>query len=482
MRPERKPPVEHERPVPVEGAVEVNQKQYGHAGGSGVTEMPPRSRLYCLAPLEVGTSEVECLTSYITRLAWTYRVSPRVLVVQEIVPKLRKVKRSHSTVVKLGTYCRRTAMTINGAGEAARDWTETLEQLTMRGDLRNLTLQLWANGFPPRWLLRSSPAWCPICYQEWLEHERPLYQPLLWMLQVVIICFRHKRRLEEQCPLCQQDQSVIANTTQLGFCTQCAAWLGGQSDVGEAESIDDETLAWQEWVLECIEELQHIGMFAGFLLWKRLFTGLEACVEARGGLSAFAELVDIHKDLLNVWLKNKVAPTFSRLLELCYVLGVSPLQLMVAEPVTLKDTLQSRKIFRPPRPRRPAHRRIDRDRALALISDVLDGREAPLSVFELERRLGLKRGTLCRRFPQECPVITAHYRAHLSEQARQKTEQRCDEVRKVMLSLHAQGIYPSTYQVAPRLSDPNIMRKPASRETWETIIRELGFESRRREK
>ncbi len=49
-------------------------------------EMPPRSRLYCLAPLGMGTVEVESLTSYIQRLAWAYRVSSWVLVVQEVLP------------------------------------------------------------------------------------------------------------------------------------------------------------------------------------------------------------------------------------------------------------------------------------------------------------------------------------------------------------------------------------------------------------
>ncbi len=42
------------------------------------SKMPPRSRLYCLAPLGMGTVEIESLTSYIQRLAWAYRVNPRV--------------------------------------------------------------------------------------------------------------------------------------------------------------------------------------------------------------------------------------------------------------------------------------------------------------------------------------------------------------------------------------------------------------------
>ena len=63
-----------------------------HERAQGYSEMqiPPRSRLYCLSPLGVGTLWTESLTSYINRLAWTYRVSPRVLVAQEVVPQLER--------------------------------------------------------------------------------------------------------------------------------------------------------------------------------------------------------------------------------------------------------------------------------------------------------------------------------------------------------------------------------------------------------
>ncbi len=260
---------------------------------SMVTEMPPRSRLYCLAPLGVGTAEGESFTSYVTRLAWTYRVSPRDLIALEIIPNLKRAFLFHRNFERLGTYCRRHAMTINGVGEAATDWVEALEQLTMRKDLRQLTLQPWARGFATRWLLRSAPAWCPTCYWERRERGLPLYQPLLWMLQEVIICPRHKRRLEERCPFCFHSQSVIAVKTQHGFCTQCAAWLGAQPNPEMPLFIDAESLVWQEWVLQILEELLRAGTHAESLPWERLLAGLRACLEARGGIQKCADLKPI---------------------------------------------------------------------------------------------------------------------------------------------------------------------------------------------
>ena len=79
-------------------------------------QIPPRSRLYCFPPLGVGTLWAESLTSYINRLAWTYRVSPRVLVAQEVIPQLSPEQRPST---QLATFCRSIATGLNGTGDQA---------------------------------------------------------------------------------------------------------------------------------------------------------------------------------------------------------------------------------------------------------------------------------------------------------------------------------------------------------------------------
>ena len=96
-----------------------------HAEEHSGLEMPPRSRLYHLPPLGVGTLWVESLTSYVNRLAWTYRVSPRVLVAQEIDPLLSSEYQVHS-LVQLATFSRSGAMGINGTGNLTVEWSTSL--------------------------------------------------------------------------------------------------------------------------------------------------------------------------------------------------------------------------------------------------------------------------------------------------------------------------------------------------------------------
>ena len=139
-----------------------------HAGREYATdEFPPRSKLYCLAPEGIGTPWIECLTSYVNRLAWMYRVGPRVLVALEIVPHLNGSYHFRSSLSLIGAFCRSEAVSVNGAGGFAVDWSDTLERLTMRTDLRNLTLCSWAGDIPSQGLLRTVPSWCPVCYHEW---------------------------------------------------------------------------------------------------------------------------------------------------------------------------------------------------------------------------------------------------------------------------------------------------------------------------
>jgi len=103
-------------------------------------EMPPRSHLSHLPPIGVGTALVESLSSYINRLAWAYRVNARTLVAYEVLPHLSGSHYVQAGPLRLGGFGRTRSMVVNGASLVAYDWAATLGQLTMRSDLRQLTL------------------------------------------------------------------------------------------------------------------------------------------------------------------------------------------------------------------------------------------------------------------------------------------------------------------------------------------------------
>jgi transcriptional regulator with XRE-family HTH domain len=254
------------------------------------------------------------------------------------------------------------------------------------------------------------------------------------------------------------------------------SWLGVSTNSNAENKVGEETRNWQQWVVNIIVELRCASATTGLLPWEQLANGLALCSEIAGSSKQLAALAGVSKQLLSSWQSRKQVPSFERTLELCYVLDLSPLLLMSGNREALKEALQSGGAHRRPRTRRQTLRPLDREQALALIRAVLDGQEIPMGVRQLERRLGLGARTLIYHFPQECALITAQYQAYRAEQARQRREQGCSEVRQVTLALYAEGINPSAKHVASKLSDAGMMRTSEGLNSWHSARRELGIE------
>ena len=205
--------------------------------------IPPRSRLYPLAPLGVGGPDVESLTSYLTRLANAHCVPLNKLAELEFAPLLNRL--GPTTRAKFNS----SAKSLNGVS----DWTamtiSVLEKLTHREGLRYLTLYPWRKVLVREKLLRPHLAWCPSCYTEWRQAGQTLYNPLYWHLEMVKICAYHQQALCCRCPQpdCQRQLPLVNNTGKLGYCPYCRGWLGLARV--ERHRADPEW-SWQLWLSE----------------------------------------------------------------------------------------------------------------------------------------------------------------------------------------------------------------------------------------
>jgi hypothetical protein len=133
--------------------------------------LPPRSRLYALEPIGIGTPFVESLSGYIARLADAHAVSVGDLIGRELSPLASK------PLMSFGPSMRRNranshrfharAHAINGFGESSEMWIAALERATLQKRLRFLTLSLYHGVFSGQGATRHSRAWCPRCYDEW---------------------------------------------------------------------------------------------------------------------------------------------------------------------------------------------------------------------------------------------------------------------------------------------------------------------------
>jgi hypothetical protein len=453
----------------------MNQPALLQAGESGaswpvsVPTIPSRSRLYRLEPRGRGTVLTESLTSYLNRLAWRHQVAPQRLVAQEIGPRLPQPLAPQ----QVASFSWSSAMGVNGNGPLARAWATLLEDLTTCTDLRLLTLAPWVGDLQPAKLLRARPAWCAACYVEWKDEQLPLYEPLIWTLQVVSLCMRHARPLEDQCPACQRKQSVIRSHTRLGQCAYCQTWLGAVAP-READP-SPETLEWQTWVWQALEELRCAGTPSELISWEPFFQQLRSGCATRGEQSRLADLAGLARGQLAVWLRRTHTPTFKSVLEFCYVCNMTPLQVLTGDLVPLKRVLQAGTPCRVPPPRRP-YRAVNQERCRTRIEAILDGQEEPLGYVQLAAQLGYSSTALRYHFPQECARLSQQIKEYRRQRKEQRAAHARDEIRHAALALHAQGVYPSQNKVGEMLSNPSVFLQPEARATLHGLWQELGWD------
>jgi transcriptional regulator with XRE-family HTH domain len=93
--------------------------------------------------------------------------------------------------------------------------------------------------------------------------------------------------------------------------------------------------------MRCIGELYEASVSSECLSWERILVGLAVCAKAAGSATQLARLTNMERGLISQWLSCKQTPSFKRTLELCYVLGISPLQLMTADSAALEEAVQA---------------------------------------------------------------------------------------------------------------------------------------------
>ncbi len=384
-----------------------------------IPSIPPRSRLYCLEPIGVGTSSVECLTSYIARLAEEHCVTLKALMMHEIFPSQGLDFTEPHHYRHLSTFCEQNSSSLNGCSSMARHWVAVMQNLTSCESLRFLTMLTWSDVSPVRKLVRQRKAWCPMCYDDWRQAHQVLYDPLLWALQSVQMCPRHRRQLVTVCPRCQATMPFLSPVAHPGYCTRCAGWLGGASPGEEAgcTSIDRDDFERQCWIAVHAGELLAAAPDLTVVPAKeQIATMLSLCVDqyAQSNLSVLARKMNVSSSCLWNYLRKDGLPFFDFLIRLCYTLSIPPLEFLTASslprraflPIPIKDL---------PEVSRGAENGITQDdvRHMRHVLETLLAREEIAvypSLEEIAQWIGCSVETLRRYCPDLCRASVKRYK------------------------------------------------------------------------
>ncbi|MDZ7609407.1 MAG: helix-turn-helix domain-containing protein [Eubacteriales bacterium] len=442
-------------------------------------DIPPRSRLYHLEPIGIGTPYAESLTSYISRLADAHSVYTSTLISRELTPaKARPLpKVGRQPAHKFG-YAYSSAL--NGLTDQAKKWINALELATLRNDLRFLTMLTWAEVLPAAGLMRAVRAWCPACFEEWQRTKQPIYEPLLWSLQVVKICQFHHQYLQFKCPYCNQDSiPLLAWRSRPGYCCQCGQWLGIPLNSVVNDEIPKSELEWQIWIVETVGDLLAVAPSLSSTPEKEnIVRALLACADkVKGGnKAAFARTLGVSKSTMHLWCNGKAIPQIDAYLRICRRLGLKLSNLLDGTTLIFETAEVNHRLPLTTKKSRSSNRPFPKEQILHSLNMVLSSNESPPpSMREVARRLGYHDKYLRLHFPDLCRCISTRYTGYRNEQSRLRTELLHKEIRQVVLELHAQGVNPTPRNVRVRLSKPNSFLETAAQMAHKNAIQELGL-------
>lgn len=374
--------------------------------------VPDRSRLFRLAPVGVGTAEVESLTSYIARLAYEHCVSPRKMLCKEALYNRGKRSPYYSSSPLFPSTL------INGISSLSEIAITAFEKLTLRSDLRYTTLFTWKEIFCSQHLMRTKRAWCAICYEEQLAQGSVVYEPLIWTIRSISICSHHRNPLSQMCQHCGTHSDFLGTNYRPGYCSRCLQWLGAKSkstiESRPHNSLDTPILSHQLAVVDCVGELLSGNSDNPSPLKQQAFLkSLARIIEihAGGNINLFSERTGLWSGNVRRLLSGESKLRMEVLCQLCISIDISPTELLNSPIEKSSDDSST-----------PPEREKHTKKPVILWGEI-EGKFQeskqeipPPSLEAFARRIGYYPARLKANFPSQCDELISRYRDFLKDQ------------------------------------------------------------------
>jgi len=282
---------------------------------------PPRSRLFALEPIGIGTPTAEGMISYVVRLASAYSVSPRRLIREEFA------KFSPEIAGQYRQFLNKNAVFINGLGGYSELFADIVEKLCRLPCARDLTLQPLKSLLPFNGvgLNFSNPRWCPTCYAQMRESLNELYQPLAWSFDLYQVCPRHGKTLIDRCPSCNRFQDMLPRSPIIGHCGYCGAWLGEQ-----APSLQPAP-PFELWIASAIEKIiTELPRLSKLATRERFLGQLKEAINhfTDGSRREFCRQIGLPDAAFQIWIRRGGRPSLARWLAVSYGIDINPIRFL----------------------------------------------------------------------------------------------------------------------------------------------------------
>lgn len=377
--------------------------------------VPPRTLLYALDPIGIGTCLIESLSSYLVRLAEAHSVRVGDIVGRLLAeipnPKGTILMPSGAAFRPGGHGFQGCTYAMNGANERTERWIYALEVATGRRDLLCMTL-LPLRSALAKDLFRRHRAWCPACLEYWRATGHAIYEPLAWAFETSSCCPVHKILLQCCCHQCGWRLRPVGVFSRSGYCQHCGVWLGRAIDTDKESprvgSISQEALWASEQVGQLLTILPRaVAETSGKYLRKNLEVYVREV--AGGNVRALAERIPCSLNVVLCWLNGSATPSLQNLLRTARMLNVSVASFFApTEPMAsdISATKQAVAVA--------GHRKVGPARTAGEIQKALRAalqEDVPISLSSVAQKLGYKRTNRLYAADQKlCHKITAQHR------------------------------------------------------------------------
>lgn len=402
--------------------------------------------MFRIAPGGVGCGRIEQLSSFAIRYAQDMAVPFVDLYRELIAPQIygRREKPVRINIV--------SRVVVDGITKTAVDWTSALEKVTSVHDLSRCTLLPFAGVIGARRLVSVARRWCSVCLFEMVEQgSGSVYEPLVWRLEEVTICSRHRKSLTSTCPSCGKGgQLPFTANARVGCCRHCGCWMARTPDTTTPDVGTD----FEVFAADQCESL--LSLPAQLSEGARILPSA-AAVQAlrdvfyRGNGAELARAIGELPGQVNGYASGEFPPPLSFYLRAAYVTGASMHQIFLSNDFGFCVTPGPAHAFEIRRAQ--SKRVIDQAEIERALMDVLAG-DGAKSVRAVATDLCLDPVTVWRRSPQLCSQVSRKHAAYVAAVSATRRADFESEVSAVIARFAQRGVMPTTNQIKEALGDP----------------------------
>ncbi len=400
--------------------------------------------MFRISPFDAGTGRVECLSSFAIRYA-AHMAVPfidfyRSVVFPAVSPKSTRVSR---VTIPSGTV-------IDGITKTALDWTRALETVASVNDLSACTLLPFAGVVAARRLVTASRRWCPLCLEEMAGRERgAVFEPLVWKLEEVKFCSRHKLPLVSKCPKCQKGgQYPFVANARVGCCRHCGAWMGAIPNEECACPTEFEVFVAQqsEELLQLVAQVPA----GSHLLPSNVVVQALRDVFFYGNAAEMARALGELSGKTNGYVSGEFPAPLHFFLRAAFVTGASMRQLFVTNDFDSDERIRSEHKFEVRRAQ--SHRACKQEDIDEALKGALGG-DGSKSVRAIAIDLCMEPVTVWRRSPGLSAQVSRLHASYVAAVAASRREAFESRVQEVLMRFKCRGICPTKSELMEALGD-----------------------------